>query len=328
MGSCLSHTNVTKLEIAIKFPNGLNYQYYSNGWKSDHDINNFISKLYFEKPSSKNKWTNWIVYNNQVLSQQSPQQQVNNNHLVENNSGHCKGILAWRYKKNRVKYSWLIHSIPNFPTYFSETSISTIQKPQERYGQSLVYVKGEHSDINVLIDQLMLMKPNIISYNCGNTNKISPTVLFPKNLTFTKLSNDIEHIAKAPQFNVDIYDILACKYGYDCYVETWLHGTNDNIMPETPAIRHVKYIKTDTCEFKESQDHSKWAISANTANTANTTNATEKCFLNICCSKSDKWIFIGDLNRMNSQKHRGGGGILIFNNKKLWKAFHDIIYII
>ena len=74
-------------------------------------------------------------------------------------------------------------------------------------------------------------------------------------------------------------------------------------MQETDEIKHIKSIQiTDPeCTFSETLDHSKWAISVN-----------------------KDWVFIGDLNRMHSQKNRGGGGILIRNNKQLWKAFNKL----
>jgi hypothetical protein len=51
--------------------------------------------------------------------------------------------------------------------------------------------------------------------------------------------------------------------------------------------------------MKQTQDHSKWAV-------------------------SDIYCFIGDLNRMDSQRKRGGGGLLI-RHPDLAHGFKELI---
>ena len=53
--------------------------------------------------------------------------------------------------------------------------------------------------------------------------------------------------------------------------------------------------------WKETQDHSKWAI-----------------------SQTSHWVCVGDINRQHGQLHRGGGTACTLDGG-LWKAFSSII---
>ena len=59
----------------------------------------------------------------------------------------------------------------------------------------------------------------------------------------------------------------------------------------------------DGIEYSMSNDHSKYAVSMDSEH---------------------PWVFIGDINRMESQYRRGGGGILI-KNIELWKRMNEIL---
>jgi deoxyribonuclease-2 len=82
--------------------------------------------------------------------------------------------------------------------------------------------------------------------------------------------------------------------------QTWMKPGLDS-KEYTKNIRNIKW--NDEINYITSQDHSKYAISMN---------------------NSDKKVFIGDINRMESQYRRGGGGIIIKNNN-LWNCFNKII---
>ncbi|KAA0191202.1 hypothetical protein FBUS_09942, partial [Fasciolopsis buskii] len=61
--------------------------------------------------------------------------------------------------------------------------------------------------------------------------------------------------------------------------------------------------------FKSFQDHSKWACTI---------------LVDSDSSNRDMWICLGDINRMFSQFHRGGGTMCIQNNR-IWAAFAHLI---
>ena len=42
---------------------------------------------------------------------------------------------------------------------------------------------------------------------------------------------------------------------------------------------------------------------------------------------NQKYVCVGDINRMNTQKKRGGGTVC-FQNAKVWKAFTGIVKLV
>ncbi|XP_070532902.1 plancitoxin-1-like [Ptychodera flava] len=73
------------------------------------------------------------------------------------------------------------------------------------------------------------------------------------------------------------------------------NGTRQHVVD----VENIKLY--EGIAFQRTKDHSKWAV-----------------------SKDKKWIFIGDLNRMESQMKRGGN-VVCMSNPNLWKAFNDSI---
>jgi deoxyribonuclease-2 len=221
-----------------------------------------------------------------------------NNWLVYNDEspnktakGHCKGVLTW----NNKTIGWLIHSVPKFPEYLDETGISGIEYSELKYGQSFVYIEFNIIHLNYILKQIYEMEPNIY-IKSDNVPIIDSTNYYK---IYPIIGEKIYHIAKSPDFEKDIYeDILMAEFGESCLVESWIRGQE---IPESSKIVHVKKVNG----YKSSSDHSKFAISIKSNN---------------------KWVFIGDLNRMESQKKRGGGGLLICDDS-IHEAFMKIITI-
>ena len=59
--------------------------------------------------------------------------------------------------------------------------------------------------------------------------------------------------------------------------------------------------------FTVGSDHSKWAINL------------------AIDSNHSKYMCIGDINRQESQKKRGGGSVCFVENKNVWKSYFDLI---
>ena len=125
------------------------------------------------------------------------------------------------------------------------------------------------------------------------------------------MSESIIHIAKPPAHTHDIYQHISNYEEGEWLVETWKRG--HEIKDQVPegcisccwnsgsksVIKEVKRLSWEDVDWKESNDHSKWAA-------------------------SESYLWIGDLNRMTSQFTRGGGGFLI-KNPKLAKAFRKLV---
>ena len=85
-------------------------------------------------------------------------------------------------------------------------------------------------------------------------------------------------------------------------VETWIRGPVPPIA-DTDGIHKtfdIKYINLGPLGlhwvWPETHDHAKWGI-----------------------TQKNNWVCVGDINRMISQRKRGGGTIA-FQNETLWKA--------
>ena len=265
MGNCLvCCKNEIVHMVAIKFPHGVHgmvadaaveYPVFS---KID-DINSWIQSLYHP---STNPYEKWAIYNDQAP-----------NHVTK--KGHCKGIVTW----NNQTISWLCHSVPHFPDQFTANHVSLIYPNECIYGQSFHYVSFPYTEqlITSIIDQLYVMHANIYCSN-ADVSLRRQTKMFCK----LALTPKITHIAKSPNYHVDIYEELALSTKAVWHVESWIRGQR---VADTKNVINIRGISIDdiSIHYEESQDHSKWAV-------------------------TDGEFFMGDLNRMLSQHNRGGGG--------------------
>jgi len=195
--------------------------------------------------------------------------------------GHCKGIVAW----NDKYISWLCHSVPKFPAVFGKNFISEIDKSELIYGQSFYHITllQNRDTLLSIVQQLYIMEANMY---CKNTK-----MEFPRRLNHFNtivLSDSVTHIAKSPKYVFDIYDCIAQRYPCKWSVETWKRG--HEIEKKNPNVVDIVTLKYEKREYSESQDHSKWCV-------------------------SDQGFFgFGDLNRMKSQFHRGGGEFICIDH--------------
>ena len=283
MGQCLCNPDKDKsiTKIALKLPNGI------KGMKYDDKSNLFIScdiQLWLSKLYKKSKWSNWIAYNDQ-------------NHLKKVKKGHCKGLVAW----NDTHVSWLCHSVPNFPLKFTGSTISDIEKSELIYGQSFHYYECLITTnlIQSIFHQLHIMDAcPIIEHYIGNQTWQSEN---SKDKSISKLifNDKMSHIAKSPLVEVDIYSqYLVNNYPAQWKVESWIRGFI--IKNQCSLLQDIDTIFFKDFQYKESQDHSKWAVS------------------------DKEWYWVGDLNRMTSQFHRGGGGF-IGTDEYIANAFRSLI---
>jgi deoxyribonuclease-2 len=305
------------IEIALKAPNGVkcittSLNESNSEWTYEHNINNWIGR---NLPTQffKDSVASFICYNDEVPD-----------HCDGKNSqsfGHAKGILIW----NEKNIYWLVHSVPKWPliekvhehdnTYcccfnwnrFLCNSLSIvipeIPSSESKYGQSFILLctPFSFSLLSSIFEQLSVMHVNIYQKNHDESIHYDNKISCLKNLSILKITNKIRHFAKSPHLHEDFYELLLNEIGSDnCLVESWMRPA----MQESEKIHHIKSIfwrnRDDNVNFIETKDHSKWAIQEK-----------DDCKV---------WILVGDLNRMESQKKRGGGGIWI-QDRELWKAF-------
>ncbi|VDP82726.1 unnamed protein product [Echinostoma caproni] len=235
--------------------------------------------------------------------------------------GHLKGAVAF----DNSSGLWIIHSIPKLsesPDQYQYPDTGRI------YGQHMLCVTLSSAYMLPLIEQLVLSKPQFLAtyvsedwtekypeiealFNdrpkTNETSKIAPFETVDGNLK-------MRHFSKSAKFGKDLYkDLVLPNLGYALHVETWRHGDSEPSVCENgkPLVVNVQFIhfKELAVTFSSFQDHSKWAstIPKESAN-----------------EEGKMWICLGDINRMYSQFHRGGGTMCIQNNI-IWKAFSNLI---
>jgi hypothetical protein len=278
MGSCIScfYCNTVSVQVVLKLPHGQKGLIYHAGeFKPMESVQDWVQSLY------SNSWSGWAAYNDETT--------VTN----KKTKGHCKGVVTW----NTSKIGWLIHSVPHFPTEITSTSISPILPSELVYGQSFVYLEMPYSNerLETILNQIEWMDANIFLQK----NMINhPSYFSVTEVKQMIISPTISHYSKPSHYVMDIYGEHLCELDKSkWFVETWRRGSV--IETVTPNLHDIKNLGWFAINYKESQDHSKWAV-----------------------SKYHVWI--GDLNRMESQMKRGGGGVMI-RDADMVKAFRGLI---
>jgi len=326
--------------VALKKPNRLDYYFWDSynptfNFQTNSDINEWIHNCFTK---TKQKWNGGqILYNDQLPTGYKECEFLNG----INNSGHCKGIVAW----NNNKIGWLIHSIPKYPSHSmtEDGVLPHISLDDAKFGQSMIYCEFPISYKNEILQQICMMDAQLYHYtnnifndeiksttnnediillyfkNCSKENTLN-VVSLPKTKHLIKSNINIRHYAKNRFYEKDIYEHIFSMRNYTALkcqpntnympilCETWIRGQE---LHSTQWVKNIQKLK----EWNEQNDHSKWAISM----------PYEKKILGFTYKKNWYRVCISDLNRMKSQLGRGGGGIVIDGNKSLWTCFNNLI---
>nr|UOI85654.1 deoxyribonuclease 2-3 [Dugesia japonica] len=312
--SCKSENN-TDLDwyIIIKYPDVYNFFYLSsetNGksWKlPNYALNsdkNLVALTLNQAYNATNDKSFYAFYNDDKAKKRSG-----------SSGGHLKGVVNF----DKETGYWLVHSVPHFPPPKSYN----YPAPQSINGQSFFCVSLNTSNLNDILIQLLLMYADVYSFHLPESFSDNTTLMYnlikliynkhapglKSNIINLKtISNTpIMHFGKSSNFSDDLYAALIAPTLKDSlFVESWMNGGGGREPSNckiTYKVYNIQAIKICGVNFKEYQDHSKWAVSS-----SNVTTAT--------C--------IGDINRMNTQFFRGGGSLCIFQ-PNVWTAFYSAI---
>jgi len=149
--------SLCEYEIVLKIPHGTTCFHANEStsfeWKCNEDVNKVLKNLYKDLHLE-----HWIVYNDET-----PIKTIST-------GAHAKGIIAWN---NRV-VTWLIHSVPKFPTEFNGTNeFPEINHSELEYGQSFIFIKIDIEHLENIMKQLFIMHPAIYitNVNCDEYRK-------------------------------------------------------------------------------------------------------------------------------------------------------------
>lgn len=231
---------------------------------------------------------------------------------------HAKGVLLSDSKKG----FWLTHSMPKWPVASDD---GPAPFPDDTYAQHLGCVTVSGQTANTIAKNLMISRPFIYDKHVGESVEgMYPDFESWVGGTYNKIdetgTNDFKswngaqytQFVKSKNWGEDFWDdLVAPFYKSPLNVETWRSGSGgrmssicgDGEKDEVYNVYEVTGVHMpDGTSWTGTQDHSKWASSADDSN---------------------KFYCLGDINRMCSQESRGGGGVCR-KDSDIWKAFDSM----
>ncbi|XP_048777855.1 deoxyribonuclease-2-alpha-like isoform X2 [Ostrea edulis] len=230
------------------------------------------------------------------------------------NHGHTKGVFAF----DKSEGFWLIMSIPHFPP--ARSSGFSYPDSGKVYGQSIFCVSLKYSLLESLAKILTYTYPKfydqylhpsfatenpILKSVLSNSQKHVTSPPFQLETTLHTSAGVVLHnFAKSNDFHRDLYDAwINERINHDLFVETWQNGRGslESNCTEHYKVYNIQEIRFPNRTFKETKDHSKWAV-----------------------SRTGSWVCIGDINRVSSQFHRAGSTTCV-SNENVWNQYTNII---
>lgn len=264
---------------------------------SDKGALNLTLDSVFNNPSST---TGWILYNDE--------RPLGIPGHDDSNLGHTKGVLAFD-TSTQTGY-WLLHSWPKFAEPHAKAD------PTPMYGQTYLCLSLDLDTLERIADQMITHQqpqtylPRVVNldkdsalYKLAQT--INPNAPGASNSLDLKTigGQAFKVIAKNRDWAKDFWNgLVGPTLGEDMDVDTWIRGEVPPIS-DTDGIHKtydIKYINLGPLgihmAWPETHDHAKWGITMHS-----------------------NWVCVGDINRMISQRKRGGGAICM-QNEALWRG--------
>ena len=279
------------LSVALKKPNGTSYRcmnvYDEKQEDEEWKCGDDINEWIGNVTSTISKRSNIICYNDEEPGESK-----------STSKGHAKGVVLWDTKR----IGWLIHSVPKYPHITNENKFQTIEPPQLIYGQSFLYMEIEYtqSTFKTILEHLSLMEVHM--YHQTDVSHTLQTVRVKEKVPVTyHFRKNVVHVAKSSVWGKDLYEDYLYDYMNSVVLcETWGKPSS----PSTNKVKNARNVRwTDDEHYQTSQDHSKYAVSMD---------------------REKPWVLFGDLNHMESQARRGGGGMLICH-PVLWRAMNILL---
>jgi deoxyribonuclease-2 len=258
---------------------------------------NLTLQSVFNKPAAT---TGWILYNDEKPSVAGG--------ADNGNLGHTKGVVAFDTQSKTA--FWLLHSWPQY------AAPGLPGMPTPMYGQTFLCISLDIATANSIAAQMATHQepqcylPRAATLGKGDalyalTQPLPPKPTPDADVLACKSKGGMAFkvLAKNREWGKDFWNgFVGPQLGEDMDVETWIRGPIPPVA-DTDGIHKtfdIKYINLGPLgahwAWPETHDHAKWGI-----------------------TKESNWICVGDINRMISQRKRGGGTIA-FQNATLWQA--------
>jgi deoxyribonuclease-2 len=268
--------------------NSQNIQYYL------YDKDTF-PPLFFTKDLNKKKNTNIIFWNDDTSTETKKDS-------ASDSKAHSKGSLIYNAQSGK----FLTHSLPRFPRRTDDNIIiSDLPENAGIYAQHFLCMSLHGIEAGNMIDDLDVISPSLVYQHglkdlvgyktenverllSGNTNRKRSTSV---NRTITtKNGFEFDLFGKSNLIpELPFENLIPNLYESNIFVETWNKPQMIPIICNLKyKVRNIKELKFYEFSYNTSKEHSKWAV-------------LEK--KPVSC--------ISDLNRIESQRKRGGFTICI-----------------
>jgi deoxyribonuclease-2 len=267
---------------------------------SNGALDRTLASVFSSYPNADDS-TGWILYNDEYPDSVGK--------TDVGSFGHTKGVIC--YDTSTKTAFWLLHSWPKF------ADPKATHEPTPIYGQTYLCLSIDVVTAQKLASQMRTHQEPQVYYwrSAVGLAESDPLVALTASVDVdaTRDSNVIDLttrgnmafkvIAKNRNWNKDFWnELVGPTLIEDMDVESWIRGPIPPIVDSDGIHKtfDIKYITLGPLgihwAWPESQDHAKWGITL----------------------KSD-WVCVGDINRMISQRKRGGCTIA-FKNETLWNA--------
>jgi len=291
----------------------------SSGDSANDAVSTTLAQIYSDFKSS----SGFVMYNDQDPD--------GTNH---ESRAHSKGVAGLDTEQG----FWMIHSVPSFPNAVID-GYEPCCTNGLKYGQSFLCltlppaafnrmgclgrINWPHRIDSFVPEMLRERYPDFSNFADGGEDRDAQIA---STWIETVGGRSFEVFAKSGRWGGDLYDdLIAPGLGVNLQVSTWQNGVRGAMGLFYPTdhrsytvVNVVTQERNDTA-WKESQDHSKWAITyfprRGDIGAANGASAGRRLR-----DGMGKWVCVGDINRMASQMHRGGGTACI-DSPGLWSEF-------
>lgn len=249
----------------------------------------------------------WDIGNDYILFNDEPVGVVANW-----STGHTKGIWIWNMDSGLGVI--LTHSVPLYPAGPSRVpSYTGLGHNAYTYAQHMACFSTTVADMNRLavLGQLTVVgvydkrisaasPSGLLALGAGVVNRAG----FCNTTNFmTGNGTEVRYFAKSSQWNNELYAMCIAPHLASALVaETWIRGSATGPYCGSYPVLDVSTVNFSVgFAWKETQDHSKWAVGLD-----------------------GDWVCPSDINRMTTQYNRGGSAFC-FKNPTLKRMLYDAI---
>lgn len=236
-----------------------------------------------------------------ALNEENSQTMLWNDQTSTGNGGsskaHAKGILHFNPEMGGF---FMVHSIPHFVD-ISNDIFDPATRETSSYGQSIACVSlNSEEQAQTVIDHVLAQNSYIYYNTFEGVSAAKPrsdrliSDMPSDFLLVTKTSVSREH---------PFEDLLREEFETTWLVSTWGRPYKESDCGSRYKISNVLLKTVNAQSVKNTQDHSKWAISY---------------------GDTQNWVCVGDLNHMDSQATRGGS-FLCKDDVSLHHAMLDLV---